>query len=130
MAGATVWAFDARTVDRSGLNEAQAREVLALVLRHDQVPPDASVEVLTGAGGLALFAGYLAYGVSIDSPSAGASTPLGMYAVSLRTGDVWETNRCQRASFPTLTALQRAIRARTLTSLADERAQRRGLGCE
>jgi hypothetical protein len=65
----------------------------------------------------------------METPRAGATEALRLYAVSRRTGDVWETNLCQRYDFPALRAAQDKIQQITGHSLADEQDARQGLGC-
>lgn len=115
-----------------GLSKTQARQVLLVVLEHEKFSPNSPgmyIENLTKKNGTAIHSGYYDFGLSYESPDAGATQTLGLFAISRFTGDVWELNLCRRYSFSKLDKLQQAITQATKKTFADEKKQRRGLGC-
>src|SRR5262249_41976365 len=119
-------------VPPASLSDSEVEDVLRTVLAHERLasPGDGTViEVLRERTSADIYPGYVAFGVSIDRPEEAATPVKGRFAVSRRTGDVWELSLCQRYSFSALRALQRQIGARTGARLGDETAQRRRLGC-
>jgi hypothetical protein len=130
---AELGAFPATAISRDGLNLAQAKKVLTLVLRHEGYDLKKrgmyiDDDIKTPEGGPP-HPGYVDLSLQFDARTAGATAALGYFAVSKKTGDVWEVNRCKRYRFPELSRIQRLIMQRTGTSLADEREQWKGLGC-
>ena len=120
-------------IAQSGLTTPQAKELLKLVLRHEGydwkkrgmfIDDD-----LKASDGAAPHPGYLDFALGFDSPKAAATTFLGYYAVSQKTGDIWELNLCKRYEFSELQRAQKIVMERTRTSFYDERIERRGLGC-
>ena len=77
----------------------------------------------------AVYPGYFEFSLTYETSQAGATEALRLYAVSRRTGDVWEVNLCHRYAFPTLVKEQAAIQRWTGYSLADDAASVEGLGC-
>ncbi|NHZ34639.1 hypothetical protein F0185_13705 [Massilia sp. CCM 8692] len=73
--------------------------------------------------------GYLDFGLTYANPKAGALEFIGLFSVSVSSGEIWETNTCEMFSFPDLRRIQHQIRAKTKISAADESVLRRGLGC-
>lgn len=115
-----------------GLSKVQARQILLVVLEHEKHSPSSPgmyIESLTKKNGAAIHSGYYDFGFSYESPNAGATQTLGLFAISRFTGDVWELHLCRRYSFPKLDKLQQAIMQVTKKTFADEKKQRRGLGC-
>jgi hypothetical protein len=129
-----VLAFDARLVQRGGLSQEQAEEILWLVLRHEHLalPSDGTYVERLGASARAsadLPPSYFSFGVSRDDPRSKATSISGRFAISRSTGDVWELNLCRRYSFAALRRIQQAVMKRTGKTFVDERAARRDLGC-
>ncbi len=124
--------LDAGHISKDGLSREQARQVLTMVLRHEGYKlgkPGMYIEDLKITAGNDPHPGYFDFGLSYDTPKAGATAVLGSYAVSRMTGDVWETNLCKRYSFVKLRRLQKIISERTGKSFAGEDKERSGLGC-
>ncbi len=120
-------ALEQAAIAKSGLTVEQARQIMMLVLKHEHFPLNKDgfyVEALPNSE-----PGYQDFGVTLDSPDAGATTALGSFAVSRMTGDVWETNLCKRYNFDELRQLQAHIMKRTGQTFKTERAKRLGLGC-
>lgn len=118
--------MDTSKVQSSGLTADQAKKILVLVLKHEKLfisKPGFNVEATQ------LAPGYMNFFVTYDSPNAGATDAIGSFAVSPRTGDVWETNICRRYTFPALERAQAAIMKRTGETFASEVSERRKLGC-
>ncbi len=115
-----------------GLSKEQAKQVLLAALEHEKYSPSSPgmyIESLTKKNGTAIHSGYYDFGLSYESPDAGATQTMGLFAISRFTGDVWELNLCRRYSFSKLDKLQKAITQVTKKTFADEKKQRRGLGC-
>jgi hypothetical protein len=126
-------AFDSKAVQPSGLTKEQAKQVLVIVLKHlkfnlarEGMYLDGDI---TAPSGGPFHPGYYDFALTYDTPDAAATDVLGSYAVSLKTGDVWEVNLCKRYAFPALTRVQVAIMQRTGQTFASEKNERRGLGC-
>ena len=73
--------------------------------------------------------GFYSFILIRESTSPGPDETLRRYAISRRTGDVWEINLCTHYSFPELTHLQRLFSGRSLTDPAELSAQSKHLGC-
>jgi hypothetical protein len=124
--------FDPGQISSNGLSRGQARVVLLTVLKqqhHDPSKVGMSLEALQRKDSNDPHPGYFDFGLSYDSPNAGATQVLGAYAVSRYTGDVWETNLCKRFSSRDLKKLQKMIMEKTRKSFSSERTERAGLGC-
>ena len=124
--------LEANQISPEGLSRDQAKAVLSIVLkhqRHDLNKTGMSVEELHRKDGSDPHPGYYDFGLSYDTPEAGATQVLGAYAVSRFTGDVWELNLCKRFSPRDLKKLQKIIMARTGRSFSSEKMERIGLGC-
>lgn len=116
----------ASQVQTEGLTSAQARQVLVMVLKHEKLfmnKPGFNIEDIE------FVPGYVNFHVTYDSPKAAATDVIGAFAVSPRTGDVWETNLCKRYEFQALKRVQGTIMQRTGKTFASEVGERRGLGC-
>jgi len=123
---------DTGSFDPAGLTEAQAKELLNLVLHHERLVASGvtvDFERLLGDDGHDLHPAYFTFGVSTDDPRSAATSVVGLIAIGRMTGDVWELNLCRRYSFPELRRIQKAITQRTRKTIAAEKEQRRGLGC-
>jgi hypothetical protein len=117
-----------------GLTAEQAKAVLIVVLNHEGYLLNKSGMDIDGPlqidPSIPSERAFWEFGLTFDSPNAGATKVLGQFAVGRLTGDVWETNLCKNYSFPSLKRLQRKIMETTKRSFADEAEARRGLGCQ
>lgn len=116
----------ASQIQASGLTVAQARQVLILVLKHEKLlikKPGFNIEHID------FVPGYINFHVTYDAPTAAATSVIGAFAISPRTGDVWEVNRCKRYDFPALQRVQSVIAQRTRKTFASEVTERNALGC-
>jgi hypothetical protein len=126
--------LDLGQIAPEGLSRAQAKQVLIFVIKHQ-------TEVKLGMAGILIDGdlrdqngnpptpGYLDFSLGYDDPKAAATSYMGLFSVSVLTGDVWETTRCERYASPALQRIQENIMKQTGKTLADEKVQRRGLGC-
>ncbi|MGP8539906.1 hypothetical protein HBO40_02630 [Pseudomonas protegens] len=118
----------------SGLTREQAEQVLRVALKHQDYQlqrPGVFIDGdLQDENGKPPHPGYYDFSLGYNDPKAGATEYWGLFSVSLNTGDTWEINSCKRLDGAELRALQRRVMARTGKSLADEKSQREGLGCE
>jgi hypothetical protein len=113
-------------IQKDGLTVQQAEQVLVMVLKHEKLfmkEPGFNIE------NIEFVPGYVNFHVTYDTPKAGATEVIGAFAVSPRTGDVWETNLCKRYAFPALKRVQAAIMQRTGSTFASETNDLRGMGC-
>jgi hypothetical protein len=122
----------AKTQTHAEISEGEARSLLLLVVRQEGYTLEKrgmGLELVTTRSHQPVHSGYFDFSLTFETPRAGATEVLRLYAVSRRTGDVWETNLCQRYDFPDLKAVQKRIQQRTGYTLADEQGARQGLGC-
>ena len=113
-------------IQHNGLTAEQARELLIMVLKHENLfidKPGFNIEHIE------FVPGYANFHVTWDSPEAAATDVIGEFAVSPRTGDVWESNNCKQYSFPELKRLQAEVMKRTGWTFSGELKEREGLGC-
>jgi hypothetical protein len=110
----------------------QARSVALMVARPDGInvdDPDILVDSMDGNG--AFVPGYVSFiFIAVDPHVPGKDRTLAMYAVSPRTGDIWELNLCKHYDFPELVRVQHAIQRKTGAHLSDETASAKSMGCE
>ncbi|MDR3441349.1 hypothetical protein [Telmatospirillum sp.] len=119
--------FDERQVQPSGLSVDQARQLLVVVLQHEKLmvnKPGFNIE------NIEFVPGYVNFFVTYDSPKAGATDVIGGFAVSPRTGDVWETTLCKRYQFRTLSDIQKRIMEKTGKRFATNDEAKEELGCD
>lgn len=116
-----------------GLSRNQAKQVLIAALKHQRYKLEKSGVFidgdLTDENGNPSHPGYFDFSLGYDSPKAGATEYWGVFSVSVLIGDVWEINTCKRFVFPALQRIQKNIMKQTGKTIADEKAQHRGLGC-
>jgi len=133
MACAAATVFDADEVQATGLTKEQARQILALVLKHkhyDLSMPGMLVnDDLSSANGISPHPGYIDFNVVYTSSTAGLDDYDGLFVVSPATGDIWELNDCTHFVYADLKHVQELIMQRTGKTLAGEVAQRSMLGC-
>lgn len=118
--------LDVRSVNPSGLTLAQSKQVLRVVMKHDRykmASPALSIDGPWLTDGKPVVPGYLHFGVVY-----GTSTQ-GHYAVNTSSGDVWDTEICERYAFPALMAIQQRITLKTGKKVASDDDARSDLGC-
>jgi hypothetical protein len=126
--------LDLSQIAPEGLSRAQAKQVLIFIIKHQTKIKFGKSGVfidgdLSDQNGNPSNSGYFDFALGYDDPEAAATEYMGSFSVSILTGDVWETNRCERYTFPALQRIQKTIMKQTGKTLADEKVQRRGLGC-
>lgn len=115
-----------RNVNPSGLTLAQSKQVLRVVMKHERYKMASPALWIDGpwlTDGKPVVSGYLHFGVVY-----GTSTQ-GHYAVNTSSGDVWDTESCERYTFPALIAIQQRITVKTGKEVASDDAARSDLGC-
>jgi Effector immunity protein Tgi2PP len=101
-----------------------------LVARHEKIDvSDTHIEVNSMDMGAAFVPGFSSFIIIRESMTPGPDETLRRYAVSRRTGDVWEMNLCTHYDFPELTRLQQALLGHPPNEAAELAAQGRELGC-
>lgn len=112
------------------LTPSQARQIVALVARHDQIDTrDTHIEVNSMDLGPDFIPGYASFIVIRESNTPGPDETLRRYAVNRRTGDVWEMTLCTHYDFPELTRMRRSFALRPGAAESEIAAQSRELGC-
>ena len=115
---------------RHHLTQGQARRIAILVARHEKIDlSDTHIEVNSMDLGAAFVPGFSSFIIIRESMTPGPDETLRRYAVSRRTGDVWEMNLCTHYAFPELTRLQRALLGHPPNEAAEIAEQGRELGC-
>ncbi|WP_248804343.1 hypothetical protein [Pseudomonas sp. MWU13-2100] len=127
--------LNAESIRPSGLTADQAKQVLLVVLKHQHYKmsnPDMWIDgPWQGEEKGTLFRpGYYDFGLVFNNPKGAASNVLGHFAVNILTGDVWETESCERFSSATLSGIQKRISVQTGKKLANEKVARSEIGCE
>ncbi|MDR2208945.1 MAG: hypothetical protein LBE22_08255 [Azoarcus sp.] len=122
------------SIAQEGLSVDQAKQVLVIVLEHEGYKLKNSGMFLESMAGEDKFKkpfvpGYSSFSLDYADPDAGALENLGLFSVSVFTGDVWEIHSCKRFDFPVLQRLQEHIMKQTGKTRVDEKEQRKGLGC-
>jgi hypothetical protein len=111
------------------LTADEARRLAVLVAEHDHIDTgDTHIEINSMDMGSEFIRGYASFIVIRESTSPGPDETLRRFAVSRRTGDVWETTLCTHYSFPELTRRQRALTGR-IGSPGEVAAEQKELGC-
>lgn len=96
---------------RPQITAAQAESLVRTVLRHEKLKfpsPYCELERLD-KDGKAFAPDFYSFGANCDYPNARATTVLGLYVVSPRTGEVWEYNQCKLVTFRELVNLRRKM---------------------
>jgi hypothetical protein len=130
LSGATVVAGAAvrPTVGGRGLTSRQARQIAVLVAHHDRIDlSDTHVELNSMDLNAAFVPGFFSFIIIRESSTPGPDETLRRFAISRRTGDVWEMTLCTHYDFPELTRMQRALVRRGAAGEVAE--QGRQLGC-
>jgi hypothetical protein len=131
MLAASMWAGQAQTtVSAHRLTAHQAHQIVTLVAKHEHIDlSDTHIELNSMDLGREFIPGFVSFIVIRESTSPGPDETLRRYAVSRRTGDVWEINLCTRYDFPELTRMRRAFALSDSASAADLAAEGKELGC-
>ena len=123
----------AAQVAKTGLTQAQAQQVLRVVLKHLRFNLNKEGMLIdgdiSGSNGQPMRPGYIDFALTYDTPTAAATDVLGTYSVDMLTGDVLENTRCKRYRFAALTRLQKAISARTGVALPPQKVALGQIGC-
>jgi hypothetical protein len=130
-AGATLFPGAASSQSaRHQITPRQAHQIASLVARHDEIDlSDTHIELNSMDLGRDFVPGFYSFILIRESTSPGPDETLRRYAISRRTGDVWETNLCTHYDFPELTHLQREFSGRTVPDAAEISTQSKRLGC-
>jgi hypothetical protein len=112
------------------LTASQTRQIARLVARHDKIDlTDTHIEFNSMDMGADFVRGFSSFIVIRESTTPGPDETLRRYAVSRRTGDVWEMNLCTHYAFPELARMQLALAGRAGNEAAEVAEQGRQLGC-
>lgn len=113
------------------LTEGQARQMVALVAKHDRIDlSDTRIELNSMDVNADFIPGFSSFIVIRESTTPGPDETLRRYAVNRSTGDVWEMTLCTHYSFSELEQMRAhfaGIRAAAPGEIAE---QSRQLGCE
>lgn len=119
----------AQAADHS-ITARQAHQIAVLVAHHDEIDlNDTHVELNSMDLGRDFAPGFYSFILIRESTSPGPDETLRRYAISRRTGDVWEMNLCTHYDFPELTHLQRSLSGRSAANAAELSGQSKRLGC-
>ena len=131
LATAGVWFRPARAQSSGhSITPRQAHQIAALVAHHDDIDlSDTHIELNSMDLGRDFAPGFYSFILIRESTSPGPDETLRRYAISRRTGDVWEMNLCTHYDFPELTRLQRSLSGRPVTDAGELSAQSKRLGC-
>ena len=116
---------------QSTISVEEAKSLVRVVLRHEKLKLSSrycELEQVRGDG-RPFVPEYYSFSASCDYPNAKATSVLGLYVVSPRTGEVWEFNGCRRFRFSELTEIQRKIMRQTHATEAVEANYRKNVGC-
>lgn len=111
-----------------GLTARQAHQIALLVAHHDRIDlSDTHVQMTSMDLGREFVPGFFSFIIIRESSTPGPDETLRRYAISRRTGDVWEMTLCTHYDFPELARMQRILgRAGAAADVAE---QGRQLGC-
>ena len=115
---------------RHRLSDAQARQIVILVARHEHIDlSDTHIELNSMDLGSTFISGYSSFILIRESLTPGPDETLRRYAVNRKTGDVWEMTLCNHYDFPALRRLRASLGGGRDASPADLAAQSKELGC-
>jgi hypothetical protein len=128
---AGIWAAFAQADSAAHrLTAHQAHQMVTLVAKHDHIDlSDTHIELNSMDLGRDFIPGFVSFILIRESTSPGPDETLRRYAVSRRSGDVWEINLCTRYDFPELTRLRRVYALSAAPSAGDLAAEGKELGC-
>jgi Effector immunity protein Tgi2PP len=111
-----------------GLTLRQAHQIAVLVAHHDRIDlSDTHVELNSMDLSADFVPGFYSFIIIRESSTPGPDETLRRYAISRRTGDVWEMTLCTHYDFPELTRMRSAFgRSGAAAEVAE---QGRQLGC-
>jgi len=107
----------------------EARKLVTMALKHDGHDPEMPGLVLTeitDATGRDAFTGFRMFSLAFETENGGSNN-IATYAVSKKTGDLWDSDRCVRYNFPELKAEQQKIMKRTGSTFESEAMERKAL---
>ncbi|HEX3659980.1 MAG TPA: effector immunity protein Tgi2PP [Acidobacteriaceae bacterium] len=106
----------------------QARQIAVLVAHHDGIDlSDTHIELNSMDLSAAFVPGFYSFILIRESSTPGPDETLRRFAISRRTGDVWEMTLCTHYDFPELRRMRRALgKAGAASDVAE---QGRQLGC-
>lgn len=115
---------------RHGLTAREARQIAVLVAHHDRIDlSDTHIELNSMDAGADFVPGFFSFIIIRESSTPGPDETLRRYAISRRTGDVWEMTLCTHYDFPELARLRRAYAGHADGAAAAVAEQSRQLGC-
>jgi Effector immunity protein Tgi2PP len=116
------------TAGGRGLTLREAHQIAVLVAHHDRIDlSDTHVELNSMDLNREFVPGFFSFIIIRESSTPGPDETLRRYAISRRTGDVWEMTLCTHYDFPELTRMRRTFgRAGAAAEVAE---QGRQLGC-
>lgn len=115
---------------RPGITAHEAQRIAALVAHHDRIDlSDTHIELNSMDAGADFVPGFYSFIIIRESSTPGPDETLRRYAISRRTGDVWEMTLCTHYDFPELTRMRRAYAGHPGGAAAEVAEQSRQLGC-
>lgn len=112
------------------LTEAQARQLAAAAARHDQIDlSDDHIDFESMDIGKPFIPGFSSFIVLRESRTVGPDETLRRFAVSRRTGDVYEMTLCTYYDFPEIAALRARLTGQSTITPATTLAEEKRLGC-
>lgn len=112
------------------LTPHQAHQIAVLVARHDDINlDDTHIELNSMDLGRDFAPGFYSFILIRESTSPGPDETLRRYAISRRTGDVWEMNLCTHYEFPELERMRHSFFGGKGGDPAELSAQSKRLGC-
>ena len=108
----------------------EARRLVLMALKHDGHDPETTpglvLTEITDATGRDAFAGFRMFSLAFEAETGGSNN-IATYAVSKKTGDLWDSDRCVRYVFPELKVEQQKIMKRTGSTFESEAMERKAL---
>ena len=107
----------------------EALRLVKMALLHDGHDPETPGLVLTEITdntGRDAFAGFRMFSLAFEAETGGSNN-IATYAVSKKTGDLWDSDRCVRYTFPELKVEQQKIMKRTGSTFESEAMERKAL---
>lgn len=128
---AVVLAAQSSFGQQTTITVAQAESLVRVVLHHEKLRLSSRYCQIEPVhkGDKAFVPDYFSFSAYCDYPNAGATTVLGLYIVSPRTGEVWEYNECKPFTFPKLLELRRKLARQNHATEEAEAKYRANIGC-